>query len=265
MAIITLTSDWNNDDFYVGAVKGKLLSLSPSSTVIDISHKVKPYNYSQASFIIRNSYLHFPEGSIHIIAVNSQSSKTLKNVIVKINGHYFIGSDNGIFSLISNKTPEIIIELNDDFNLKEGTFQSTTFPALNLFVNAAAHISNNKEIKDLGVELSDIESSMPFRPSIEGNTIIGSVIYIDSYSNIITNISKSLFDEVGKGRTYEIFVQSSYNIVTKINEIYNETKTGNILAIFNSLGLLEIAQSNDRLADLQSIEVNSNISIIFRD
>jgi S-adenosylmethionine hydrolase len=112
MPIITLTSDWGHSDHYIGAVKGSILSLLPDVKIIDISHQVAPFNIEQAAFILKNCYKNFPKGTIHIIGVNTEESDKNPHTVVFINDHYFIGTDNGIFSMIFDKPPKKIIELN---------------------------------------------------------------------------------------------------------------------------------------------------------
>src|SRR5512133_2364165 len=100
MAIITLTSDWGLRDHYTGSVKGAILRQLPDAVIVDISHSIQPHNLNQAAFIVRNSYRNFPEGTIHIIGVIEEASIESPHTLVVHDGHYFIGADNGIFSMI---------------------------------------------------------------------------------------------------------------------------------------------------------------------
>ncbi len=109
MPIITLTSDWGQRDYFLAAVKGKIMSLMPEVSIIDISHGISPFNLKQASFIIRNSYPHFPKGTVHMLSVLTEKTEKTPHLAVQYNGQFFIGADNGIFSLIFDKDPEKII------------------------------------------------------------------------------------------------------------------------------------------------------------
>ena len=104
---------------------------------------------------------------------------------------------------------------------------------------------------------------MPLLASINESVIAGSVIYIDSYQNAITNISRELFEKIGKGRPFEILVQSYHYKINRINKTYNETSDGELLAIFNSVGLLEIAINRGKVAELLNIGLHSNIRVKF--
>jgi S-adenosylmethionine hydrolase len=111
MQIITLTSDWNKNDFYLASIKGRILSLCPDVTIVDVSHQIQTFNILQAAFVLKNSFRNFPDGTIHIIAVNSMADKDKALVLVKALKHYFISCDNGIFGLLLDEPPEKIIKI----------------------------------------------------------------------------------------------------------------------------------------------------------
>ena len=109
MPIITLTTDLGLKDFYVGSLKGTILNQLADVTIVDISHNIPLYDYSKAAFIVRNCYLDFPQGTIHIIGLNPEIDSESVHVAIFYNGHYFIGADNGMFSLIFDSTPDKIV------------------------------------------------------------------------------------------------------------------------------------------------------------
>lgn len=259
MPIITLTTDWKQNDFYTGALKGTILTKCPDIQIVDISHQIPPFNTSQAAFVIKNSYNHFPKGTIHIIAVDAIPDKGNNYVAIKLNGHFFIGCDNGIFSLIAKDKPENIIQLNK----KKKNYP--TFPCISLFAETACELAKGKQITELGKKMSELITRIPLRATIDDKVITGSVIYIDSYKNAITNITNELFDRVGKNQPFEIFIQSRKYKITHINKTYSETSIGELLALFNSLGLLEIAMNKANLTDLLSLSIGSTVRIDFLD
>jgi hypothetical protein len=122
MQIITLTSDWGITDHYAASVKGKIMASVPGVEIVDISHSVKPFNLRQASYIIKNSYPDFPEGTIHILAINTVHESSQTNTVIHYKGHYFIGTDNGLLSLIFDGMPQKMAEL--DPPPVKGTFSS---------------------------------------------------------------------------------------------------------------------------------------------
>lgn len=260
MHMITLTSDWNENDYYVASLKGKLLSDCPDAKIIDINHRISTFNISQAAFIVRNSYPHFPENTIHIIAVNSEPEPGGDLLAAQKDRHYFLCADNGILGLLGGSEPEEVVRLGgwDDGD-------PDTFIALTVFAKTACKLSKGVPLSKLGTPLLTYDKQTPLRATIEEHIITGSVIYIDSYQNAITNISRDLFQRVGKGKPFRIFVQSKHYIIERINTRYNQTDPGDLLALFNSAGLLEIAIRNGNAAGLLKLTTNSTIRVEFKE
>jgi S-adenosylmethionine hydrolase len=257
MSIITLTSDWITNDFYVGAVKGKILSLCKEANIIDISHNIQAFNTAQAAFVLRNAYPKFPAGTIHLIFINTEPSPSKPFLAVKANGHYFIGSDNGIFSLVSGERAEKIVKIPLE--------NPKSFSSFDVFCEAACSLANGTEIEKLGEIVSELNMRIPFRPTIENATLTGSIIYIDSYQNAITNISHELFEKVSQTRDFDIYVQSKHYKISAISEFYSEVPVGELVALFNSVGLLEIAINNGNAARLLNLDMNSTVRVEFKD
>ena len=259
MHIITLTSDWNNDDFYLASIKGKLLSRCPGTTIVDLSHKVEPFKQTQAAFIIRNSFRNFPEGTIHIIAVNTEPEKGKSLLAARIAGQYFICTDNGILGMLGESEPEQVVVLPDN------QAHSTTFIAFGIFADVACSLAEGKALEDLGAITEEYRKPASLKPTLGESSITGSVIYLDTYQNAITNISKEFFERIVGESDFQIFVQSKHYMLESINTRYNETPDGELLAIFNSLGLLEIAIRNGNAAGLLRLSTDSTIRIDFKE
>ena len=260
MHVVTLTSDWNESDYYIGAIKGRILSACPNANIQDINHQIRPFNIAQAAFVVRNCYPNFPEGTIHIIAVNSEPEPNAAFLAAKIDDHYFLCADNGILGLVAKNEPQEVVSIPGQ--TENG---SKSFLSLSVFSKAVCDIISGKKLEEMGTNISDYIRRVPLRPTIEKDSIIGSVIYIDSYANAITNISRDLFERIGKDKKYEILVQSKHYVIKKINNSYSETGPGDLLAIFNSTGLLEIAIRNGNAANLLRLNENSTIRIEFND
>lgn len=258
MAIITLTTDWNKSDYYLGAVKGKILTKDPTTRIVDISHQVQPFNIMQAAFIARNCCYNFPEGSIHLIAVNASLSEKRALLIIESKGQYFISSDNGIVGLLTDGQPDAVYKLSKS----DGKMN---FLSLDVFLDAAFQLIEKKNPGAIAEKTDKYESQIPYRPVIDKNLINGSVIYIDSFSNAITNVSRETFEKVGAGKSFEIYIQSNHYKIDRINDSYADSASGELLALFNSVGLLEIAINHGNAADLLNLGVNSAIRIKFYD
>jgi len=259
MSIVTLTTDWHNDDFYIGAIKGLLYSKCPGVNVIDITHKIESFKYAQAAFVLRNAFSFYPKGTIHIVGINSDPTNDHPPICLKKNGQYFLGTASGIFSLMFTEKPDKIVKIKETENIK-----LSSFPELTLFAEAASFLLNGGEMEQLGSEMPSHYRHVQFMPAIDENDITGNVIYIDSYQNIITNISNDLFNQVGKNRNFVITVKSESYSVNTLSKNYSEVDVGDMLALFNSLGLLEIALRNGRMAELIDIKINSPVTIKFK-
>lgn len=246
MAIITLTSDYGTLDPYLAVVKATLLSENKEINIVDISHDVEPGNIIQAAFVLNNSYSAFPKGSVHLVSV-SELTESNRFLAIELEGHFFLGSDNGLLSLLQmekkfSKQVEIDLRL-----------EPSLFPSRDLLSKAAAHLSRGGSIDMLGRPASKIKESIDLKASVdnEKSSITGSVVYIDNYGNLITNISKKLFVEHHKERNFQIKLARNREI-TKIQESYYPSQASSVLAIFNSLGLLEIAVFGSRGRRLNS-------------
>ncbi len=247
MSIITLTTDFGTKDHFVGAVKGSIYNELEEAKVIDISHQITPFSITQTAYVLKNAYKNFPKGTIHIIGVDSEISVENKPIAILLDGQYFIGCDNGILSLITNEIrPEKMVEITIPDP------EEYQFAILGKFIKVACHIARGGMLEVIGMQIDSIKEIVEIQPFInsEKNQILGSVIYIDNFGNVISNISKSVFSDVGKGRDFEI-VARNYRF-TKVYKRYNEVvdytippekrqDDGKRLALFNSANFLEIA------------------------
>jgi len=247
MPIVTLLTDFGNKDYFVAAVKGAIINEVENPLIIDITHEIQPYNHTQAAYVLKNAFRSFPEGSIHIIGVESEKTPENKHIAMLFEGHYFIGADNGILSMIrENFKAEKIVEINIHQNV------TTTFPVLDIFVKVAAHISRKGQLEVIGKSTKVIKELTNVNPVVnnKGDQIVGSVIYVDNYGNVITNITRKLFQEVRKSRAFTIFARNIK--FKKVVETYGEAidfstpkekrdEDGKKIALFNSADHLELA------------------------
>lgn len=251
MTVITLTTEWRPDDIYNGIIRGKLCTRCPGTPVIENASGLIPFDISRGSFIIRNTYMNYPAGSVHIICILSEARKGAGHLIVKSRGHYFIGTDNGIFSLILNSEPDEIISIDAGEISDE----------LEVFARAAAGLVSGKKPSELGTPLKKINETLPLRATIDTDEIIGSIIFIDSYGNAISNITREIFYRVFEKKDFRIYIVSNLNFTDTISLNYNDVPVGDLLARFNSLDLLEFSINGANVSELLSIEIGSSVRI----
>lgn len=275
MAIITLTTDFGEKDHFTGATKGAIYSEMPDVTIVDISHNVSPFNVPEAAYIIQNAYNSFPKGTIHIIGIDSELNAENKHIAMALDGHFFVCANNGIMSMIcSEVAPSKIVEINIHDKIQ------TSFSVLDVFVKVACHIARGGTLEVIGKPTNSIKPINNLKPYVneEKTKIIGRVIYVDNYGNVITNVRKSFFETLQKGRDF-IITARQYKFKT-IYKNYSDfinfdipkaqrQDEGKGMVLFNSGGFLEIAmyksdsKTHGSAATLMGLEVMDTIGIDF--
>ena len=240
MSIVTLTTDYGLKDHFVGALKGKLLSEFPEATIIDISHNIDPFNVAEAAYIIGAAYSSFPKGTVHLIGVDIEINKETPNhLAIQWNDQYFICADNGILSMLIQKiVPQKMVAINIHDRLPSEATE------LDVFIKVACHLAKGGLLNVIGKEIKVIKDVTELQAVAHENQIKGYVIYTDHLGNVVTNISKKLFLEMGKNRPYEIQVKNKIikTILSKYSDIGSSAQyplknyEGQRLAIFNEAG-----------------------------
>lgn len=243
MGIITLTSDMGTKDSYVGSVKGAIAKQNIDIKVIDISHDVSPFNHYEAAFMLKNSYKDFPDGTVHIIGVDAEAriDDTLgevKHLVVHHNNHYFIGADNGIFSLILDNTDNI--EIYSLSHLAQA-INNSSFVMRDLFTMAACHIINGGTLPVLGAKQNGVNRVLNYEPQITEHGITANIMHIDRYGNCITNLSKTVFEQARNGRRFTCFVRNTDYGINTIYANYSDGADNDIIALYTNTDFIEIA------------------------
>jgi len=254
--IITLTSDWKNSDYYIGAIKARIMARFPDTKFVDITHNIESYSISQAAFIVKNAYKEFPKGSIHIIAVDSEPDKNGKILVIQDHEQYFILNDNGSASLIFDTEPQKVVLIETGFG-----FEGASFTEYSIFSQLALFILKEGDISELGNISKEYKKTPELLPQLESDTINGEVIYIDSFGNAITNIHIDFFNENVADSQFEVLLNSNFYKSKKIHNGYKQVDKGEIVCLFNSIGLLEIAIREGNASQLLSLKRESEIRV----
>ncbi len=247
MATITLTTDFGRKDHFVAAVKGAILNEVSNTVIVDISHEISPFKITECAYVLKHAYPSFPKGTIHIIGVDSEWSPENEHLIAVIDGHYFIGANNGVLSLIASESgPEEIwkVDLPDS--------EVTAFPVKEVFAKVACHLVRGGRLEVVGKPYGQLKDLRDFEPRVSnaGATITGNIIYVDRYGNVVTNIHKTLFEAYRNGRDFELLVRTA--TIRNIYHSYNgginydldrkqRNGAGDLLALFNAAGYIELA------------------------
>ncbi len=257
MAIITLTTDLGSKDFYQAALKGSIVTLLPTVNIVDITHDISAFNIPHAAFVLKNAFHYFPQETVHLIGIDSVYHERTRYLAMRYKGHYFVGSDNGIFSLLFDSEPEEIVEINimQDLNYLH-------FPLSDIFSKAACHLASGGKLSDIGLPMSQLEQRLTLQPVINGDIIRGAVIYIDSFQNVITNITKDIFTRYQKKRNFSLYFRRNESINT-LSWHYNEVPEGEKLCLFGISNHLEIAINKGNASGLLGLGLGDIISIEF--
>lgn len=255
MALITFMSDFGTTDHYVAAVKAAIVSESPSQPITDITHSIRPFDISHAANVLRNVYKDFPGKTVHIVAVDSMREKS-RALAIEMDGHVFLGFDSGLFSLISGKKPDQIVELENG---------QSTFPAKDVLAKAALQLANGKALKDVGNTVEGMTELYARQLKVTKREIAGHVIMVDHYGNLITNINREEFEKIleinGTGVRYSIrFGREQFQ---HIHGYFSEVESGDCFVLFNSSGNLQIGINKGNASELLGLSVDSPVLIEF--
>ena len=241
--IITLTTDFGLADPYVGIMKGVILSINPDVRLVDITHEIEPGAVNEAAFIIREAHAHFPAGTVHLGVIDPGVGGDRRPVVFQTKKFLFIGPDNGLFwpTIMEYEEAETIVLTKEDYFLKN---ISHTFHGRDIFAPVAAHLSMGVDPKRMGRFQDDpvkLEIPGPFK---NGDRLIGIVIRVDRFGNLITNIhGGNLREFLDKSAPV---VKIGERVIRGLRRTYSEVSEGELLALIGSSRFLEISQNMGR-------------------
>jgi len=226
LPVITLLTDFGTADYFVGAVKGAILSVNPLAVIADITHEIRPQDVAAGAFTLLAVYKTFPARTVHVAVVDPGVGSARRPIIVSANDQYFVGPDNGIFTYIYDREPS-----HQTFHVTSDRYfrpsPSTTFHGRDIFAPVAAALSKGVAVEDFGVEIDD-EVRLP---SLENPLRI---IHIDRFGNCVTNITR---DRLGAENSIVI----NGRTISEFRKFYGERDSGALFAIWGSAGFLEIS------------------------
>ena len=226
MALITITSDLGKRDFYLGALKGAILSNCGNVPIVDITHSIKPFDIKEAAFTVRNAARFFPKGTIHIVHVNSTFERT------------------------PPQTYEVNEELTENASLM---FEDAIGKVVNLLVKEF----NPTDFAHLATQTINYRLMQPI---INQGSIRGTIVNIDNYGNGIVNITKAMFDQFITGQRFSIMANVGSS--REISKKYSDVDEGEMVCLFNAAGYLEIAINNGKAENLLGLKIDSPVLIM---
>ena len=254
MAVITLLTDFGDKDYYVSLFKGDLYTSCPSSTIVDISHSIPPYDIVTGAFYLKNVYNHFPKGTIHIARIFEQGLGKQKLLAAKYQNYFFIAPDNGFLTMVFDEKPDLIVEVD---------FKQAKLKTLeDYYCRVVKEITFNNNIGSIGVATSKYIERKAMMAVLQQDKIIGNVIHIDNFGNVITNIHEADINRFGIDKQMRINYRK-YDFIDRIVENYVDVPQTYSLARFNSLGYLELCIHCGNASDLLGLTKGDAIQILF--
>ena len=243
--MITLTSDFGLKDPYVAEMKGVILNINPKATLIDITHDIEKFNIRMTAFMLASAAPYFPEGTVHLAVVDPGVGTQRRAILIQTKKGFFVGPDNGILILAAqNQGIEHVYQLtNPKFILPK---ISSTFHGRDIFAPAAAHLEKGVQPIEFGPEIND-----PIKPGFvkvkRGNgSLIGEVMHVDGFGNIITNINEKMVQNYAKKVNVEL---PSISLILTVGKAYAQAKPKEPIVLIGSHGFMEIALNQGSAAE----------------
>lgn len=255
--VITLLSDFGLQDHYVAVMKGVILEICPCARLIDISHLVAPGDVRSAAFLLYASHRYFPQGTIHLAVVDPGVGTERRAVAIRVGASYFVGPDNGLFSLVVNKETDWEARSLENATLRRHPV-SNTFHGRDIFAPAAAHLAAGVPFDMLGPPC-DLLSVSREKPVVTKDSVQGEVIHIDRFGNALTNVALEILEKMAPAEKWAVLAGGS---TLSIRKTYGEAKTGEALALAGSTGFVEIAVNGGSAAS--QLQLHTGTRVLFR-
>jgi len=262
-SIITLLTDFGQRDYFVGAMKGVILSINPDANIVDISHEIPPQDIEAAAFNLLSCYEDFPTRTVHVAVVDPGVGSDRRAIAIECAGQFFVGPDNGLFSWICEREEDWTA-----FHLTKRQFfrqlVSHTFHGRDIFAPVAAHLSNGTALSEFGELLRGIVKLDSLAPkTINENTIEGRIIHIDRFGNCVTNFSAEHLSSRGTATSWKMVINDRE--IDSLRHSFAEARMNEIFCVVGSAGFLEISARNASAAELLGVRRGQTVQLISAD
>lgn len=256
MSCITLLSDFGLQDASLASAKGILMQYAPHLPIIDISHLTEPYHVQQAAYILASSYSSFPQGAIHVLLFDVFSQRNPRLLLCEREGYYFLAPDNGLLPLAFNSGLDNVwscFELRDEHSFRHWLHRAGTI----------IEQLQTDTVEQMGLQPYELENApLHLRPKLAGNVVECHVIHIDRFENVVVNITRKEFEDIGKGRPFRIQFMRDEEI-TELTNHYSNVREGEKLCRFNATGYLEIAINRGKAGSLFGLRLHREQHVIY--
>lgn len=258
--IITLTTDFGLQDHYVSAMKAVMLGIAPDVRFVDVSHEIPAQDIMAGAWVVKNTAFLYPPGTVHLVVVDPGVGTSRHPIALKIKDQYFVGPDNGIFSLLFKEYDYEAYKLSNTSFWRQGV--SNTFHGRDIFAPVSAHLSTGIPLDEIGEPIDELVTYHWAVPIADKDGLQGWVVHIDRFGNLITNISDKLIDDHLKRKTVKIYVGNT--MLSKVVSTFGDVEEGEPAAFIGSSGMLEIGINKGNAARMLSVDKGAQISIVLQ-
>lgn len=252
MSVITITTDLGTSDYYLAALKGAILKTFNAAQVIDLNCNIRQFNIRQAAYNIRESFKYFPAKTIHIAHINASAANP-KILFVKHQEQFVVTFDNTLLSLLPQEFTTEVFAINNALIKNEDPL---LFQTLALVVS---HLAQGKDLREIATAYPEFEKRNLQKATVTNMGLKGIVESTDVFGNVITNIHRDLFYEYVKDQSFEIAI--NHETISTISKGYYEVGDGDIIAVFNSSGYLEIAIKGSKASNLLGLSIDNAVLV----
>jgi S-adenosylmethionine hydrolase len=248
--VIALLTDFGTTDPYVGMMKGVIAGICPEANVVDVTHEVPAEDVRMGAFFLERAHRYFPKGTVFVAVVDPGVGTARARIALEADGRYFVGPDNGILSLAAPSYRAVILE-NGSYFLSD---VSNTFHGRDVFAPVAAHLARGVPFVRLGRAKRTIVELMWPKPKRDGRTLVGEIVSVDRFGNLITNFEPSDWRSLDRPRVRAGAFESS-----ELSTSYESVPKGKLALVFGGYGLLEIAARESSAAKALNLSRGNEI------
>ncbi len=261
MAVITMLTDFGSRDAYVGIMKGVILGIDPAARLVDLTHEVEPGDIAGGGFILASAWRWFPPGSVHLAVVDPGVGSERRPLLVRADGHWFVGPDNGLFTAVLDTAAEVSVRelAGEAWRLAP---VSRTFHGRDIFAPAAAWLSSGVAGERMGPPLEHPVRAawLPETARGEGGVIKGVVVHVDVFGNLVTNISRAAVEQEPPGDG-TLTLEWDRGRSTRLVGSFADAPDSEPVMLIGSAGLLEIVVNRGSAARVTGVQRGDEVRL----
>lgn len=261
LGLITLLTDFGDRDYFAGSMKGVILSINPQATIVDLSHQISPHAIEEAAYLLKSCSASFPDGTVHVAVVDPGVGSARRPLLVKTTRYFFVAPDNGLLSYILDEDNQTEVReiTNKQFRLESA---GTTFDGRDLFAPAAAWLTKNQPLSSFGPTVHDVQTFPISKPRWERGTLVGEIVYVDRFGNLISNLTQAQLKELHEvTKQPRPVIRLAGHSIAGLVRSYSEGSPEKPCALINSDGYVEIFLKEASAAQLLNMRRGAQVTI----